>query len=33
MAKEVIKPFDWTYTTTYKGTVFSTNEGVDLKVH
>lgn len=29
--KEVIKPFDWTYTTEYKGTVFG-NDGSQLKV-
>jgi len=29
--KDVIKPFDWTYTTDYKGTVFGT-DGNQLKV-
>ena len=33
MAKEVIKPFDWTYTTTYNGTLFSTNKDSTFKVH
>lgn len=29
--KDVIKPFDWTYTTDYKGSLFGTNE-TQLKV-
>ncbi|XP_076079648.1 TIP41-like protein isoform X3 [Mytilus galloprovincialis] len=29
--KDVIKPFDWTYTTDYKGSLFGTNE-IQLKV-
>ena len=32
MVKEVIKPFDWTFTTTYNGTLFSTNKDSSFKV-
>ena len=30
--KEVVKPYDWTYTTDYKGTVFGGKEEAKLKV-
>ena len=32
MVKEAIKPFDWTFTTTYNGTLFSTNKDSSFKV-